>query len=377
MILANVFCVNLCFAKVKSSKEVEAPVSDEQTTNKSEAIVYAGTNSRYSPINTEKPGFVQEEYDKVNNYNVDFNTLELRIKYFSPNYNNSRTDVINNNIMNSGMRGKDTTNITSDTLDTNNGTLIVKMNSLVKTIKAEVVNYLAARDKYLRLKEQNELYKRICELEGKSLREGLTTALSYNNANLEAENARQQLLAAENEMNSLKNNVVKYLGYNLSDAEKLNFIEPEIDITKIASINYDEDLQKMLMSNSNYISAITKGDEGSNGSSKLPGSTGEDIYNRKMRMAKDNAEISFENEFATLINKCRLYVSNISYLSRIANLKEADNNSKYQSKLISEIDYIRNNISVIKDRADVASSKYELLKAYNTYYYDTLLYHME
>ena len=374
IIFVNVVCINTCYAKKKTSEEVQEPISHESSIHKTEGTIYAGTNSLYSPINTERPGFVQEEYDKVNNYNVDFETLELRIKYFSPNYNNAKTEVINSSIMNSGMRGKDTTNTTSNTLDSNNGTLVLKMESLIKVIKNEVVSYLAARDRYLRLKEQSELYKKMLTLEEQSLRNGLSTALNFNNASLESENARQQLLASETEMNRLKSSVAKYLGYNIGDVDKLNFIEPEIDITKIASINYDEDLQKMLMSNSNYIGAITKGDEGSNGSSKLPGSTGEDIYNRKMRMAKDNAEITFENEFATLINKCRLYVSNLTYLSKIANLREADNNTKYQSKLISEIDYIRNNINVIKDRADVASSKYELMKAYNDYYYDVLLY---
>ena len=181
-------------------------------------------------------------------------------------------------------------------------------------------------------------------------------------------------MSSETEMNRLKTSVAKYLGYSISEVDKLNFIEPEIDITKIASINYEEDLNKMMISDSNYINALIKGDEGSNGSNKLPGSTGEDIYNRKVQMAKDTVEINFERNFATLINKCRLYVSNLSYLSKIANLRDAENNSKYQSKLISEIDYIKNNINVIRDRADVASSKYELLKAYNDYYYDTLLY---
>ena len=78
--LANVICISVCFAKDKSSKEVEEPVSNEQKINKSEAIVYAGTNSRYSPINTERPGFVQEEYDKINNYNIDLHLFLLRIQ---------------------------------------------------------------------------------------------------------------------------------------------------------------------------------------------------------------------------------------------------------------------------------------------------------
>ena len=161
IIFANVVCINICHAKKKTSEEVQEPISHEQSIHKSDATIYAGTNSLYSPINTERPGFVQEEYDKVNNYNVDFDTLELRIKYFSPNYSDAKTDVINTGIMNNGMRGKDTTNTTSDTLDSNNGTLVLKMESLVKVIKNEVVSYLAARDRYIRLKEQSELYKKM------------------------------------------------------------------------------------------------------------------------------------------------------------------------------------------------------------------------
>ena len=372
-------CTNISFARSRGrgSKEVEEPVSSEQKTNKSEAIVYAGGFERYNPINTKPAGFVQEEYDKVNNFNIDFNTLELRIKYFSPNYINAKTDVINNNIVNSGMRGQDATNVTSKTLDTNNSSLILKKDSLIKTIKNEILNYLAANDKYIRFKEQNELYKRLCALEEQNLKNGLSTALSYNNANLEASNAMQQLDAAKNDMQKYKNSVAKYLGYNLSDVDKLNFVEPSVDIEKIASLNYDEELNKMLISDSNYIKTLVSGDEGSNGSTKLPGSTGQDIYYRKVQMAKDNVEINFEKVFANLINKCRLYVSNIMYLNKIANLKESDNKSKYKSELISEIEYIRNNIDVLKDRADVANSKYDLLKAYNEYYYSTLLYDYE
>ena len=376
LLIVTLACANICNARGrnKGNKEVEEPVANEQRVNHSNGIVIAGGSTRYNPINTTPAGFVQEEYDRVNNYTIDFDTLELRIKYFSPNYNNERVDVINTGVINSGMRGKDTTNITSNTLDTNNSDLVLKMESLVKTIKVEILNYLSANDKYNRLKEQNELYKRLCVLEEQRLRSGLSTALSYNNANLESTNALQQCEAARNDMLLHKNNVAKYLGYELSDVDKLIFIEPEVDIEKISSINYDEDLNKMMISDNNYVRTLVSGDEGSNGSSKLPGSTGQDIYNRKMQMAKDNVEINFERVFANLINKCRLYVSNLSYLSKIANIKEADNNSKYKSQLISEIDYIRNNIDVIKDRAEVANSKYELLKAYNDYYYDTLLY---
>ena len=365
---------NICYARNKGSKEVSEPVSDEQKVNKSEAIVYAGGNNIFSPISTERPGFVQEEYDKVNNYNIDFETLDLRIKYFSPSYNMSKTDVINTGIINSGMRGSDTTNITSNTIDSNNSTLVLKMESLNQIIRNEILNYLSTYNKYITASKQTELYDKLLSVEMQNLKNGLSTALTYNNASLAADNAKQQLQTAKVQMENYKASVAKYLGYNLNDIDKLVFIEPNVDIEKITLINYDEDLNKMLISSSNYINTLVAGDEGSNGSSKLPGSTGADIYNRKVRMAKDTVEIDFEKLFANLINKCRLYVSSISYLSKIANIKEADNNSKYKSGLVSEAEYINNGIQVLKDRSDVLDSKYELLKAYNEYYNNTLLY---
>lgn len=365
---------NILCARNKGNKEVAEPISDENKMNKSEGIIYAPGNTRYNPINTLPAGFNKEEYDKVDNFNIDFETLDLRIKYFSPNYNSAKTNVINNDIINSGMRGIDTTNITSNTLDFNNSTLILKNESLIKTIKNEILNYLSAKDIYERAVKQNELYEKLLMVEMQNFKVGLSTALTYNNANLASDNAKQQMQSAKINMDNYKTNVAKYLGYKLSDIEKLVFIEPNVDIEKITNINYDEDLNKMLTSDSNYITTLIAGDEGSNGSKKLPASTGADIYNRKVRMAKDTVEINFERVFANLINKCRLYVSNISYLSKIANLREADNNSKYNSGLISESEYLRNNIQIIKDRGDVSDSKYELLKAYNDYYYDTLLY---
>ena len=365
---------NICYTKNKDNKEVLEPTFDEQKDNKSEAIVYAGGNNIFSPINEERPGFVQEEYDKVNNYNIDFDTLTLRIKYFSPNYDSSKIDLINNSIINSGMRGVDTTNITSNTLDNTNSTLISGMESLVKIVKTEILNYLSAEEKFKRLSIQNELSKRLLNLAEYNLANGLSIATEYNNANLEETSSFQQMEAARNDMVKYKTSIAKYLGYSLLDIDKLVFIEPKINIEDIIKIEYEKDFNKMLISDSNYIRTLVAGDEGSNGSKKLPGSTGQDIYNRKVQMAKQNVEVNFERLYANLINKCRLYVSNLSYLSKIANLKEADNNSKYQNNLINETDYINNSIDVLKDRGLLADSKYELLKAYNDYYYSTLLY---
>ena len=369
LILMCILCVDVCFARGNSNGvEVDEPVSQaDSKINVSEGIIYSEGNYTYDPLHSGIAGFNQDEYDKVNNYEINFDTLELRIKYFSPNYSESKTTVVNNDIVSSGLRGRDTTNITSNGLDEYNSTLILSMEDLVDAIKVEILNYLSVRNRYNVLNGQKDLYEKLYKTAEENLRSGLITSLEYNNIDLEFTNVKQQLENARINMINYKDSVAKYLGYNLSDVDKLIFIEPEADIEKATNINYDNDLNKMFITDSNYIRAIASGDEGSNGSSKLPGSTGEEIYHKKVQAARDNVEANFERAFANLVNKCRLYVNNLKYLTRMANLRETENESKYSSSLISESDYLRNKIQILTDRGNVNDSKYELLKAQIAY----------
>ena len=364
-----ILCVDVCFARGNSNGvEVDEPVSQADSKfNVSEGIIYSEGNYTYDPLHSGIAGFNQDEYDKVNNYEINFDTLELRIKYFSPNYSESKTTVVNNDIVSSGLRGRDTTNITSNGLDEYSSTLILSMEDLVDTIKVEILNYLSARNRYNVLNGQKDLYEKLYKTAEENLRSGFITSLEYNNIDLEFTNVKQQLENARINMINYKDSVAKYLGYNLYDVDKLIFIEPEADIEKATNINYDNDLNKMFITDSNYIRTIASGDEGSNGSSKLPGSTGEEIYHKKVQAAHDNVEANFERAFANLVNKCRLYVNNLKYLTRMANLRETENESKYSSSLISESDYLRNKIQILTDRGNVNDSKYELLKAQIAY----------
>ena len=365
LIVISILNIDIHFAgRRNNGTEVDEPVSQEDSKfNVSEGIIYSESNYIYNPINNGIPGFKQEEYDKVNNYVINFDTLDLRVKYFSPNYNRDKTNVINNDILSSGLRGKDTTNITSNGLDEYNSTLILSRENLVNTIKVEILNYLSAKNKYDILNEQSVFYEEMYKLAEENLKNGLITSLEYNSIDLEFTNAKQQLENSRINMINFKENIAKYLGYNIYDEDRFIFIEPEVNIEKVANIDYNSDLQKMYMTDSSYINAIVAGDEGSNGSSKLPGSTGYVIYQKKVQAAHDNVEVNYESTFANLVNKCRLYVNNLKYLVEIANLKESENENKYGSSLISEIDYLRNKIQILTDRGNVNDSKYELLKA--------------
>ena len=365
LIVISILNIDVHFAgRRNNGVEVDEPVSQEDSKiNVSEGIIYSEGNYIYNPINNGIPGFKQEEYDKVNNYEINFDTLDLRIKYFSPNYNKDKVSVINNDILSSGLRGKDITNITSNGLDEYSSTLILSRENLVNTIKVEILNYLSAKNKNDILNMQKNLYEKMYKAAEENLKNGMITSLEFNNIDLEFTNVKVQLENSKINMMNYKDNIAKYLGYNLYDEDKFIFIEPEVDLVRISNIDYDSDLQKMFMTDSNYINTIVAGDEGSNGSSKIPGSTGYVIYQKKVQAAYDNVEVNYESAFANLINKCRLYVNNLKYLVKISNLKESENENKYGSSLISETDYLRNKIQILTDRGNVNDSKYELLKA--------------
>lgn len=379
ILLVLIINVNVCFARGNNSGiEVDEPVANtDGNINTSEGIIYDAGNYNYNPINNGIAGFKQDEYDKVNNYEINFDTLDLRIKYFSPNYDENKKNIVNNDIVNNGLRGKDTTNITSNGLDNTNGTLILSMEDLVDTIKIEILNFLSAKNKYDVLVGQKDLYERLHKTAEENLINGLITSLEYNNVDLEVANVNQQLENAKNNMITYRENVAKYLGYKLSEEDKLIFVEPDVDIEKISNVDYETDLNKMFMADSNYIRAITAGDEGSNGSSKLPGSTGNVIYQKKVQAAHDTVEANFERIFANLLNKYRLYVNNLTYLAKIASLRETENESKYNSNLIGESEYLRNKIQILTDRGNEDDSKYELLKAMISYDNSTTLRYID
>lgn len=71
--------------------EVSAPASEPKVNISEGLIISKNPYEEYNPLNPVKPGINVEEYNKVDNYIIDLNNLELRIKYFSPTYNNIKS----------------------------------------------------------------------------------------------------------------------------------------------------------------------------------------------------------------------------------------------------------------------------------------------
>ena len=73
--------------------EVAEPVAEEKNSISEGMIIWENPYDDYGPINPITSSKNNEEYNKVDNYVIDLNTLETRIKYFSPTYNNIKNNA--------------------------------------------------------------------------------------------------------------------------------------------------------------------------------------------------------------------------------------------------------------------------------------------
>lgn len=69
-------------------QEFDAPTAEKKTKTSEATIKDPTSYKEYSPVNPVPAGVNKEEYDSVDNFNISFNTLDSRIKYFSPTYLN-------------------------------------------------------------------------------------------------------------------------------------------------------------------------------------------------------------------------------------------------------------------------------------------------
>lgn len=96
IILAMLFILqSFSYAKYSNpyEGEVEKPVAEANNNISEATIISESPYGSYQPVgpNIEKKG--NPEYDSVNNYIVDLNTLDTRIKYFSPTYTNIKSSA--------------------------------------------------------------------------------------------------------------------------------------------------------------------------------------------------------------------------------------------------------------------------------------------
>ena len=138
LIIVCILLSNSLYAKDNPfAGEVDAP-SKSSNVNNSKATIYSrNPYNEYTPINPIPVGIDMDEYSKVNNYNIDFNTLELRIKYFSPTYKNIKQSALSSYYMAYYIRGG------NDKLQFNANEYSLE---LIDTYKSMYENYINQRN---------------------------------------------------------------------------------------------------------------------------------------------------------------------------------------------------------------------------------------
>ena len=164
-------------------------------------------------------------------------------------------------------------------------------------------------------------------------------------------------------MRNVKEQICNYLGYNISDIDKLEFVEPDVDFDYINSINLEIDKQNACTSNSSY-KAIKLSDK----DKKLPQSTGEEILNKRQGYISQKVSASIDDLY-TKIKAAQMSYEASLYLDEITKINDQMNKRKLESNLISDLEFCGLEIQNLANKLQVKVAKYNLISATNNYYF--------
>ena len=248
----------------------------------------------------------------------------------------------------------------------NNNQVSFARRAVTKSIKSLVMTYLQLSSYTEVLEKQSKLYYDIYVLKKKNLELGLSTQIEVKQSLDTYETSKQTYNATKTTLKNVKEQIAINLGYRISEIDKLEFIEPIVDLDSINAIDYDKDKEKAYTSNVAYKS-VTLNDK----DRKLPGSTGEDLLHKRQDYNAEKVITEFENIYRNLQAKVFEYEGSI-YLQQIVSINEAANYRKFTNNLISELEYKGLEIQNLANSLQIKISKYNLINAYNDYYYGAL-----
>ena len=248
----------------------------------------------------------------------------------------------------------------------NNNQVAFARRAVTKTIKSLVLTYLQLSSYAEILEKQSKLYYDMYVLKNKNLTLGLATSLEVKESLDAHENAKTSFKTTKTTLTNLKEQIAINLGYKVSEVDKLVFVEPEVDLASINSVNFEEDKKRAYTSNSAY-NSVSLSDK----DKKLPQSTGEEIFFKRQDYNAEKVITEFENIYRNLQAKIFAYEGSI-YLTQIVALNESANLRKFNNKLISELEYKGLEIQNLANALQVKTAKYDLINAYNDYYYGAL-----
>lgn len=450
LIIVCILLSNFSYAKDNPfAGEVDAP-SKSSNVNHSKATIYSrNPYNEYTPINPVPVGIDIDEYNKVNNYNINFNTLELRIKYFSPTYTNIKQSGISSYYMAYYIRGGNdklqfnSKEYTSDALELintyksmyeeytkqrnqldtsapdyptkyetltaqittyqymhdvvkaqydagnktinstktmlglgkalynignvdNNNQITYARDEIVKNLKSAILSYLELNTYVSILEKQSKLYYDMYSLYKKNYELGVSTANDVLNSFSTYENAKNTMTLTKTTMQSVKEQIANNLGYDLSELDKLVFVEPEVDFEYLDSIDFETDKKRAYTSNSQYYNLSL-----SDKDKKLPGSTGEALLHKRQDYISGKVIAEFDDVYNKLQSAILSYESSI-YLNTICENNKESNKRKLDNNLVTELEYNGLVLQTLADELQIKSAKYSLIRAIDDYYYSAL-----
>lgn len=251
------------------------------------------------------------------------------------------------------------------TIDNSNQVAFARR-AVTKNIKTLVMTYLQLLTYTDILEKQSKLYYDMYMLTLKNHALGTVTSHDVAESIDTYENAKTNYKKTYATLRNVKEQIVINLGYKISDMDKLNFVEPEVDLDYILSIDFESDKKRAYTSNSAYTSiSISEKDR------KLPGSTGEEILNKRQEYASSKVINEFEAIYDDLQSKMLSYEGSL-YLSQVAMINEEANKRKLTTNLISELEYKGLEVQNLGNILEVKTAKYNLINAANEYYYGAL-----
>ena len=157
------------------------------------------------------------------------------------------------------------------------------------------------------------------------------------------------------------------LGYEKKDFDRLVFVEPEIDYTYLYEVSPSSHYEQAYNSNTVYNNIRTSG----RSDKKLPGSTGDAIKEESLKQAKNKIINKLDYLFDTMKTSFYLY-SESKYLSEIIKLNEEANKRKYDTNLVSDVEYEGLRVQNEANIMSLKTMKYDLIKNAINYKYAIL-----
>ena len=248
----------------------------------------------------------------------------------------------------------------------NNNQITYAREEIVKNLKSAILSYLELKTYVSILEKQSELYYDMYKLYKKNFELGISTANDVLNSYSTYENTKNTMTATKTTMQNVKEQIGNNLGYNISELDKFEFIEPEVDFAYLNSIDFEADKTRAYTSNSKYYNLKLNDKD-----RKLPGSTGEALLHKQQDYISAKVIAEFDDVYSQLQSAILSYEAS-TYLKTICENNKQANKRKLDNNLVTELEYKGLMLQVLADELKIESSKYSLIRAINDYYYGAL-----